>query len=72
MKTIDQIAKVLYDIDPMGTCCKENDLHDEYISEAKMIHDGHSVKKTFFYFFWSDCLNNREIEKIEEALRAII
>ena len=36
------VSKYLFDEDPMGTCCKENDATDEYDSIAVIIADEHS------------------------------
>jgi hypothetical protein len=35
--TDEQISQVLFETDPMGTCCKENDCFDEYDSIAGAI-----------------------------------
>lgn len=35
--SIKQISKALFDIDPMQTCCKENDCFDEYDLVATQI-----------------------------------
>jgi hypothetical protein len=72
MKTKQQISKVLYDMDPMGTCCNENQLFDEYDAEAELIASGRSVKAVFFSRFWQNCLNNRQITKIEESINALV
>ncbi|MGO2135985.1 MAG: hypothetical protein ACTH3S_11215 [Marinobacter sp.] len=34
--TAQQISKALFDVDPMNTCCRENDCFDEYdyVAEA--------------------------------------
>lgn len=37
MRNIDHISKVLYDLDPIGTCCKENEAFDEYSKVADSI-----------------------------------
>lgn len=35
MKTLEErISRALYEIDPMGLCCKENEATDEYDNEA--------------------------------------
>ena len=67
MKT-KQIAEVLYEIDPMGTCCKENELFDEYEKEAHLISIGMSVADTFNACFWPESLSARQLEEIEEAI----
>lgn len=35
----DTISRILFDIDPMGTCCKENSVTDEYDAVAIEIAD---------------------------------
>lgn len=35
----EQISKVLFETDPMNTCCKENDCFDEYDHIAKMVEE---------------------------------
>lgn len=72
MKTKQQIANVLYELDPMGTCCKENELFDEYEKEAEMIASGRSLKAVFFTCFWKGCLNNRQLKEIKEKIDAIV
>lgn len=37
--SIDSITKLLYNIDPFGTYCREFQIHDEYESEAKEIYE---------------------------------
>lgn len=59
-------------MDPMGTCCNENQLLDEYDAEAELIASGRSVKAVFFSRFWQNCLNNRQITKIEESINALV
>lgn len=36
--SIEQINRALFDTDPMQTCCKENELLDEYMLVAKQIY----------------------------------
>ncbi|MBF7731117.1 hypothetical protein [Pseudomonas sp. N040] len=35
--SVSEISKILFDADPMGTCCKENDCFDEYDAIARAI-----------------------------------
>jgi hypothetical protein len=35
--TASQISNILFTIDPMGTCCKENDCFDEYDNIAHAV-----------------------------------
>lgn len=74
------ISNVLYNMDPMNTCCKENDLRDEYDSEAfqiagwyiRGITDTASLKETiksvFEYAFWDKCLKEQQIEEIANEI----
>lgn len=38
MYTVESIGKILYDLDPFGTYCREFELHDEYEDEAEEIY----------------------------------
>lgn len=67
-----RIARRLYELDPMNTCCSVNDgMADEYLSEAQEIAQllGNgvllraAVKQTFDSRFWDGCL--------EEHTRAV-
>lgn len=68
----ERIARRLYELDPMNTCCNVNEgMADEYLSEAQQIAQllGHgvllrdAVKQTFDSRFWDGCL--------EEQTRAV-
>ena len=37
MITKEIVAKILYDVDPANTFCKENEMYSEYETEAEMI-----------------------------------
>lgn len=59
------ISKVLFEVDPMNTCCNVNEgMEDEYLSEARsiasLVRAGSSirdaVKLTFDEAFWVGCL----------------
>lgn len=69
----ERIARRLYEIDPMNTCCNVNEgMADEYLSEAQEIAQllGNgvllkaAVKQTFDSRFWDGCL--------EEQTRAVV
>lgn len=73
----DLINKVLYEIDIMGTGCKENQLEDEYYYIAtriayKWFSDSftldHAVKSVFFENFWEDALSNFQVMSISNAI----
>lgn len=69
--TADQISKALFEIDPMNTCCKENDCFDEYDQVAAgvvaQLEEGFDLKQALVielaeWFFekenlHTDCLN---------------
>ena len=68
----DRIARRLYEIDPMNTCCNVNEgMENEYIPEARQIAQllgngvvlRDAVKQTFDHMFWEGCLE----EKTREA-----
>lgn len=49
------ISEILFQLDPMGTCCKENHAYDEYDRIADQIADSdltpESIRKVFFDSF---------------------
>lgn len=86
MYTVESIGKILYDLDPFGTCCREFELHDEYESEAKeiynmiisgygIVYSANSVLKEWYDGYQG--LNQEEIEYIvggvlpDKPLRAL-
>lgn len=70
--TDERISQVLFETDPMGTCCKENDCFDEYDSVALSIYEkissgqpvGEAISQAFLEWF--------EVESIDPASLAII
>lgn len=74
------INTVLYNLDPLGTCCKENDNFDEYTFEAfqiagwyiRGIKDTATLKETikavFEYAFWDNCLTEQQLEEITNEI----
>ena len=72
------VAKILFRLDPMNTACFENDLTDEYSSEAAeiagLINDSGFIKidgiikVVFDKCFWVDCLSQETIETIEKEI----
>lgn len=67
MKNHQQITQILYQIDPMGTCCVENDATDEYESVARIIMT-EGVKSAFYNSFWEGCISDETIQSIEAAI----
>lgn len=62
------ISAILFQLDPMNTCCIENDLYDEYADVAELISSGTAVKTAFEQRFWEDCLSPQVIETITAAI----
>ena len=69
------LNEVLFDLDPAGTACKENDAFDEYESIAAIIIERvreHSepidvaIRNSFNDLFWSDILTKDQIDAIVE------
>lgn len=72
-----QISKILYEFDPMGTCCKENDCFDEYDSIARAIcqklANGHPVREavseTLIDWFEVGSIEPSSLASIVQALQ---
>jgi hypothetical protein len=70
--TTKVISNILFELDPIGTGCAENEQHDEYFFEgdeiAKMLYVGfplvYSVKIVFDTMFWDDCLSEEMLNTI--------
>ena len=49
------ISEILFNLDPMNTCCKENEAYDEYDRIAQQIADSdltpENIRKVFFDSF---------------------
>lgn len=49
------ISEILFNLDPMNTCCKENEAYDEYDRIAQQIADSdltpENISKVFFDSF---------------------
>ena len=83
-KYFDSIAtplnNVLYEMDPMGTCCKENELHDEYQMIAVNIAGWlirncpveETIKSVFDEWFWVDCLSKEKLEQLTKETNEIL
>lgn len=73
----EQISKVLFEADPMNTCCKENDCFDEYDRIAEAIEDrlieGQSLKEGLIteiseWFFDGESF---DISRLEPAIEML-
>lgn len=76
--TDEQISQVLFEIDPMGTCCKENDCFDEYDSVAQSAFDklsngqpiGEAISETLMDWFEVESIEPQVLANIVLALQA--
>lgn len=75
-----QVAKSLWILDPMNTCCHVNmGMDDEYWCEAKMltllIRQGITltvaIQETFDYYFWPDALKPEAFSEMIAELSRI-
>lgn len=72
----EKINEVLYNLDPMGTCCLENEVKDEYLDIAEVlvfwIGNDFSVSKTidvvFDGNFWTGAVQGETKENLEHAI----
>jgi hypothetical protein len=73
----EQISKVLFETDPMNTCCKENDCFDEYdkVAEdvAQRLWEGESLKQALQaeiseWFFDGDEFDEKRLEPTLQLL----
>ncbi|MBF5052663.1 hypothetical protein ISO4_01265 [Alcanivorax venustensis ISO4] len=75
-----RISRVLFDIDPMGTCCKENDCFEEYDGVAMAVADrlehGRSLKAAvvgaFDECFGADPTADAGLNEVVSALEEVI
>lgn len=79
--TAEQISKILFNIDPMGTCCNVNvGMENEYLHEANHIthfmYSGYefhtAVKKAFQHSFASDDISQSDLAKICSEYKNLI
>lgn len=78
--SVEEVSSILFLADPMGTGCQENDVKDEYQSEAykivsliKLWFDVQpSVIFVFEHSFWSGCLSNVELEEIVANINELV
>lgn len=74
-----KISKLLFDLDPMMTCCRENDCFDEYdlisASVTELMMDGlafeESLKTVFTDFFSEDLANRVDYAFLNRSLNGI-
>lgn len=73
----NQIAAILFNLDPMSTACVQNGLFQEYQSEANLIVDHlaickegiqQAVKAVFHFYFWENCITQQQIEEIANEI----
>lgn len=71
--SVGDISRVLFDIDPMNTCCKENDCFDEYDRVAESVVarlvEGLSIREALLmelseWFVGGDCFDTRRLEPV--------
>lgn len=73
-----RISEVLFDLDPMSTCCKENDCFDEYDSIAQSAFDklsngqpiGEAISETLMDWFEVESIDPQTLANIVLALQA--
>ncbi|MBM7457241.1 hypothetical protein HNR62_003153 [Oceanisphaera litoralis] len=74
-----QISRLLFDADPMNTCCRENDCFDEYDAIAADISHGlasgeqlgHAVKRALTDAFGVELTRRDEIRRTLHALEPL-
>jgi len=75
--TPEQISDALFHIDPLNTCCKENDCFDEYDRVASDVADrlaeGESLKQALMteiseWFFDGDQFDPSRLQPVLELL----
>ena len=78
---IDAINQLLWQLDPMNTCCNVNEgMEDEYWSQAsdtaKRLEQGETPRAaiiaTFDFWFWEDCLlSDERLPLLEQMVSAL-
>lgn len=76
--TCEAIAKILFELDPMGTCCKENGLLDEYdgiaSGIAESIQNGASIEsalQTEFQYWFDVTLDEGKLSALRHVIQKI-
>lgn len=75
----NNLCQTLFELDPMGTCCKENDSYDEYnniaAQAADLIDDGHSFRsalgRVLSDSFSEDMASKVDYEEIESHFKKL-
>ena len=78
IKDASRISEVLFELDPMRTCCKENDCFDEYDSIAQSAFDklsngqpiGEAISETLMDWFEVESIDPQALANIVLALQA--
>ena len=78
---IDEINQILWNLDPMNTCCNVNEgMEDEYWSQAseiaRRLEQGETPRAaiiaTFDFWFWEDCLlSDERLPLLEQMVSAL-
>ena len=78
---IDAINQLLWQLDPMNTCCNVNEgMEDEYWSQAseiaRRLEQGETPRAaiiaTFDFWFWEDCLlSDDRLPLLEQMVSAL-
>ena len=77
MLTDERISNVLFEADPMRTCCKENDCFDEYDSVALSIFEkissgqpvSEAISQAFVDWFEVESIDPAALGSIVQALQ---
>ena len=79
--TVDEINHLLWQQDPMNTCCNVNEgMEDEYWSLASEIAERldkgeaarAAITATFDFWFWEDCLlSDERLPLLEQMVSAL-
>lgn len=75
--SVESVSRLLYETDPMGTCCRENACYDEYdrvaaalvewLAEGEPVHV--ALRQALCDGFGSDLLATARLEEAQAALR---
>jgi hypothetical protein len=76
--TVEQISAVLFNTDPMGTCCKENDCFDEYDNIANAVFESlasgrptaGAVRDTLIEWFEVESVDPLVLASVVQALES--
>lgn len=75
--SLETINAILFEIDPMNTCCKENNCYDEYeriaSDIASMTSTGETIESALQYqfkFWFESTLDSQLMRSLTRAIRA--